>query len=160
LASLEDQLRNQALNDNDSLNSIPSINDSFVVPSIRSSVRLHERQQAEEQARAAQLPHHKPETTRCRFTKSHNGLGCASIQANHGPEFYSSETDIIPCPHCGALRLHSEAWDKKNSRPKMCKHCAGGKVHSEQMQRIFAGFQEPFVNVSSLANIFILFFLL
>jgi hypothetical protein len=158
LASLEEQMQNQALNDHDYLNDNPQSSDNFTVPSIRSSVRLHERQQAEEQARAAQLPPHKPETTRCRFTKSHNGLGCASIQANHGPEFYSSETDAIPCAHCGALRLHSEAWNKKNNRPKMCKHCANGKVHSEQMQRIFAGFQEPFVNVSIINKVFTRYF--
>jgi hypothetical protein len=154
LASLEDQMRNQALNDDESINNNSLNDDNFTIPSIRSSIRLHEKQQIEAQARAAQLPTHKPETTRCRFTKSHNGLGCASVQANHGPEFYSSETDVIPCVHCGALRLHSEAWDKKNNRPKMCKHCANGKVHSEQMQRIFAGFQEPFVNVIIFANVF------
>jgi hypothetical protein len=151
LTNLEDSLQEIGFqsNDNFSINDHQTndLSDNFVVPSLRSSVRIRERQEREEQARASQIPLHQPETSRCRFSKSHNGFGCASTSANHGPDFYESITADYPCEHCGAIRLCGEAWDIKYHRPKPCKHCRNGKVHSEQMIKIFEGYQKPFVDV-------------
>jgi DNA-directed RNA polymerase subunit RPC12/RpoP len=148
---LENRLSQSSIlsNNNFSIDDITSdlLTDNFVVPSLRLSARLHTQRERDEQAQSAKLPPHQPETNRCRFSKSHNGLGCASLSASHGPKFYESITAEYSCEHCGAIRLYGEAWDIKNHRPKPCKHCRGGKVHSEQMINIFEGYQKPFVDV-------------